>query len=48
MQDDPDKSSTSKSGTARPQSREDRLKAALKVQAKTRAKVQSQNDKEDE
>lgn len=55
MQDDPDKSSTSKPGTARPQSREDRLKAALKanmarrkVQAKTRAQVETRNDKEDE
>ena len=55
MQDDPGKPSTKKPDTSRTKSRDDRLKAALKanmarrkVQAKTRAKVQTHNDQEDE
>ncbi len=55
MQDDPGKPSKTKLGTAQAKSRDDRLKAALKanmarrkVQAKTRAKVPTNNDKEDE
>ncbi len=55
MQDDPDKPSTTKPGTAQAKSRDDRLKAALKanmarrkVQAKTRATAQTHNDQEDE
>jgi hypothetical protein len=55
MQEDPGKPSTTKPGAAQAKSRDDRLKAALKanmarrkVQAKTRAKVQTNNDKEDE
>ena len=55
MQDDSGKTFPLKPKAARPQSREDRLKAALKanmarrkVQAKTRATAQRHNDQEDE
>ena len=55
MQDDSGKTFPLKPKAARPQSREDRLKAALKanmarrkIQAKTRASVQPDNEIKDE